>query len=366
MNASDLGPLERHLRSLPKAERRDPAHPARTWWFAWSSRGFSARNGRCAGNAGSDDRRLHHVSARRPASVAQHGRELRSRPRRAGRVRRRAQADRSRRSAGATSRRSSRQPDDAGPVAALGRPRRRLRARVLPVPGARAEARREPGGRPAGAARLARAAEVPRSSTRSIDCWRSPMRRHRAGCATRRLLEVLYASGMRVSELVAVKPGDLNLDEGYLTCIGKGDKQRMVPMGRSAADWFRRYMHEGGRRLLRKRSSPWLFVNARDGGPLSRVGFWKVLKAYGVRGGHHARDQPARAAAFVRDAPARARRRPARDSDHARTRRSVDHADLHARAGSEAAGGLRSVPSEAVRRGSASLNLPGPTRFIVK
>jgi len=105
------------------------------------------------------------------------------------------------------------------------------------------------------------------------------------GLRDKALLELLYASGMRVSELVAVRPGDLNLDEGHLTCTGKGDKQRLVPMGQAAADWLRRYMREGRAGLLKGRSSPWLFVNARDGGPLSRVGFWKVLKAYGLQAG---------------------------------------------------------------------------------
>jgi integrase/recombinase XerD len=104
------------------------------------------------------------------------------------------------------------------------------------------------------------------------------------GLRDKALLEVLYASGMRVSELVALRPGDLNLDNGYLTCIGKGDKQRIVPVGHVAVDWLRRYMREGRPALLRKRSSPWLFVNAR-GGPLSRVGFWKILKAYGIQAG---------------------------------------------------------------------------------
>jgi integrase/recombinase XerD len=96
---------------------------------------------------------------------------------------------------------------------------------------------------------------------------------------------VLYASGMRVSELVAIKPSDLNLAEGYLRCIGKGDKERIVPVGQAAADWIERYRRDGRPALLHKRTSPWLFVNARDGGPLSRVGFWKVLKAYGVKAG---------------------------------------------------------------------------------
>jgi integrase/recombinase XerD len=103
------------------------------------------------------------------------------------------------------------------------------------------------------------------------------------GMRDKALIEVLYASGMRVSELVGVKPGELNLDEGYLTCTGKGDKQRIVPLGDEAASWVRRYMRDGRPALLHGRSSPWLFVNARDGGPLSRVGFWKVLKEYGIK-----------------------------------------------------------------------------------
>jgi integrase/recombinase XerD len=105
------------------------------------------------------------------------------------------------------------------------------------------------------------------------------------GLRDKALIEVLYATGLRVSELIALRAGDLNLDEGYLTCIGKGDKQRMVPLGHEAAGWVRRYIREGRPQLLRKKNSPWLFVNARDGGPLSRVGFWKVLKEYGIKAG---------------------------------------------------------------------------------
>ena len=104
------------------------------------------------------------------------------------------------------------------------------------------------------------------------------------GLRDKAMLEVLYASGMRVSELVALKPGDLRLDEGYLTCVGKGDKERIVPVGHDATDWLRRYLREGRTALLHGRPSPWLFVNAR-GGRLSRVGFWKILKTYGVTAG---------------------------------------------------------------------------------
>jgi integrase/recombinase XerD len=105
------------------------------------------------------------------------------------------------------------------------------------------------------------------------------------GLRDKALIEVLYATGLRVSELVALRAGDLNLDEGYLTTMGKGDKERMVPLGHEAAEWVRRYLREGRPRLAGKRaSSPRLFVNAR-GGALSRVGFWKVLKTYGRKAG---------------------------------------------------------------------------------
>lgn len=105
------------------------------------------------------------------------------------------------------------------------------------------------------------------------------------GLRDKALIELLYATGMRVSELLGLRPGDLNLEEGYLTCTGKGDKQRIVPIGQEAAEWVRRYIREARPALLNRRSSSWLFVNARDGGPLSRVGFWKVLKEYGIKAG---------------------------------------------------------------------------------
>ena len=104
------------------------------------------------------------------------------------------------------------------------------------------------------------------------------------GLRDKALIELLYATGVRVSELITLRAGDLNLEEGYLTCIGKGDKQRMVPLGQHAAEWVGRYISDGRPRLLRQRPSPWLFVNAR-GGALSRVGFWKILKAYGTAAG---------------------------------------------------------------------------------
>jgi integrase/recombinase XerD len=105
------------------------------------------------------------------------------------------------------------------------------------------------------------------------------------GIRDKALIEVLYATGLRVTELLSLKAGDISLDAGYLTCIGKGDKQRIVPLGDSAADWIRRYAAGARPALLKGRKSKWLFVNAKAGGQLSRVGFWKVLKEYGIRAG---------------------------------------------------------------------------------
>jgi len=116
------------------------------------------------------------------------------------------------------------------------------------------------------------------------------------GLRDKALIELLYATGLRVTELLSLKAGDVSLEAGYLTCIGKGDKQRIVPLGQAAADWVRRYIAEGRPALLppssrrdfgeagKRSKTPWLFVNAR-GGRLSRVGFWKLLRDYGIKAG---------------------------------------------------------------------------------
>lgn len=101
------------------------------------------------------------------------------------------------------------------------------------------------------------------------------------GVRDRALIELLYATGMRVSELVGLRAADVNLEASYLTCTGKGDKQRVIPIGEEAARWVAQYIREARLVLLGKRSSPRLFVNARGRGPgLTRMGFWKILKGY--------------------------------------------------------------------------------------
>jgi integrase/recombinase XerD len=100
------------------------------------------------------------------------------------------------------------------------------------------------------------------------------------GLRDRAMIELLYATGLRVTELVSVRLADLHLAEHYLTCVGKGSKERLVPIGDQATDWIRRYQSTARKVLLKGRTSPRLFLNAR-GGPLTRVGFWKILKLHG-------------------------------------------------------------------------------------
>jgi integrase/recombinase XerD len=112
------------------------------------------------------------------------------------------------------------------------------------------------------------------------------------GLRDRALIELLYATGMRVSELIGLRPADVNLEASYLTCTGKGDKQRLVPIGDEAAGWVARYLREGRPALLGRRVSPRVFVNARGGAGLTRVGFWKILKAYARQAGLQATLSP--------------------------------------------------------------------------
>ena len=117
------------------------------------------------------------------------------------------------------------------------------------------------------------------------------------GLRDRAMIELLYATGLRVSELVNVRAADLHVREQYLTCVGKGSKERIVPIGEQATDWIARYLRDGRPHLMgarrrsqtavrpqSDRSGTVLFLNGR-GGRLSRVGFWKILKRYGRAAG---------------------------------------------------------------------------------
>ncbi len=102
------------------------------------------------------------------------------------------------------------------------------------------------------------------------------------GLRDKAMLELLYGTGLRASELLGLRTADLQLEVGCLRCIGKGDKDRLVPVGKTALAAVEQYLREARPRLLKGRSSPVLFVN-RFGGKMSRVGFWKILSDYGRR-----------------------------------------------------------------------------------
>jgi len=104
------------------------------------------------------------------------------------------------------------------------------------------------------------------------------------GLRDKAMLEVLYATGMRVSELVHVGVADFEMELGIVRCIGKGSKERLIPVGKSALRAVEAYLRAGRAALAGKRNPPWLFLNRR-GGVLSRVGFWKILAAYGRSAG---------------------------------------------------------------------------------
>ncbi|MBW2650419.1 MAG: site-specific tyrosine recombinase XerD [Deltaproteobacteria bacterium] len=98
------------------------------------------------------------------------------------------------------------------------------------------------------------------------------------------MLELLYATGIRVSELISLSMSNINWQAGYLIVVGKGNKERIVPIGRTAFDCLNRYVEDSRRRLSRGKSVNTIFLN-RSGTGLTRQGFWKIVKKYVKRAG---------------------------------------------------------------------------------
>ncbi len=112
----------------------------------------------------------------------------------------------------------------------------------------------------------------------------SPEENSATGLRDRAMLDLLYATGLRVSELINLRMADLDDLEGTLRVIGKGNKQRIVPVGKQALASVARYCGEQRLTLLKGRISPYLFVTAR-GGAMTRQGFWKLLRGHGKAAG---------------------------------------------------------------------------------
>jgi integrase/recombinase XerD len=104
------------------------------------------------------------------------------------------------------------------------------------------------------------------------------------GLRDRAMLETLYASGLRVSELVGLKTIQVSLDMNVVRVLGKGAKERLTPLGEEAADWIVRYQREARPALLGARRSDALFVTAR-GGPMTRQAFWGLIKRHALKAG---------------------------------------------------------------------------------
>ncbi len=104
------------------------------------------------------------------------------------------------------------------------------------------------------------------------------------GLRDRAMLEFLYATGLRVTELCRVRVSDLESNMGFVRVVGKGNKHRIVPVGKAALQAVGRYLESGRPRLLKRRASPYLFVTNR-GGAMTRQAFWKLLAGYGKRAG---------------------------------------------------------------------------------
>jgi integrase/recombinase XerD len=102
------------------------------------------------------------------------------------------------------------------------------------------------------------------------------------GLRDRAMLEVLYASGLRVSELVRLKLAEVSADTGVVRIFGKGAKERLVPLGEEALEWLARYVEQARPALLKRRSSEFLFLTGR-GAPMTRQAFWHLLKKRAAR-----------------------------------------------------------------------------------
>jgi integrase/recombinase XerD len=111
------------------------------------------------------------------------------------------------------------------------------------------------------------------------------------GIRDRTMLEVLYATGMRVSELTKLPVQQVNLEGGYVLVFGKGSKERIIPLGSEAMKWIALYLNSARERLAKGKESPSLFIN-RSGKGMSRQQFWKNIKAYGRKAGIRKRITP--------------------------------------------------------------------------
>lgn len=112
----------------------------------------------------------------------------------------------------------------------------------------------------------------------------APKAEDKLGLRNKTMLETLYATGMRVSELISIKLNDLNLQTGYIVAYGKGSKERIVPLGENAISYIRKYLDSSRPMILKNRKSEYLFVTNRSK-KLTRQAFWALIKRYALLAG---------------------------------------------------------------------------------
>jgi integrase/recombinase XerD len=113
---------------------------------------------------------------------------------------------------------------------------------------------------------------------------RQPDKSATLGVRDRAMIELMYSTGLRVSELCGLRVADLQIDPGCLRCIGKGNKERLVPVGRQALGAVEKYLRDSRPKLLPGGGSPYLFLNQK-GRKIDRITFWKTLSEYGRKAG---------------------------------------------------------------------------------
>ena len=177
------------------------------------------------------------------------------------------------------------------------------------------------------------------------------------GNRDRSMLEVLYATGLRVSELVNLKSSQVNMNQGVLRIVGKGDRERLIPLGEEAVDWLQKFMNGPRLEILLERQTDYLFPTRR-GDRMTRQAFWHIIKRYAQKAGVAEGTVAAYTAPRIRHSPAESRRRPARRADAAGAQRPVHDADLYPRRARAHEGAARAAPPARLKASAAESRSP--------
>jgi len=115
--------------------------------------------------------------------------------------------------------------------------------------------------------------------------------REKKGIRDKAILEIMYATGMRVSEIADLKLEAVNLEVGFVRCFGKGSKERIIPLGKKAIEALTKYLKQARGSFLKSKESPYLFLN-KSGNKLSRQSLWKIVKKYAQKAGVKTKIKP--------------------------------------------------------------------------